>query len=59
MPEERLSMRLDPVTRYRLGELVRRLGLTQSDVIRLAVEEMAQRRKVRPYAPPVAPTSEK
>lgn len=51
MPEERLSMRLDPLTRHWLLELMRVAQLGQSDAVRLAVHEAARKRRARPYAP--------
>ncbi len=50
MPERRLSMRLDEGLAHDLHELTRRLNLSQSNVIRLAVRELAERRGI-----PVAP----
>ena len=44
--EDRLSMRLDPATRRRLGALARKLELRQSDIIRMAIRQMAEREGV-------------
>jgi antitoxin component of RelBE/YafQ-DinJ toxin-antitoxin module len=44
---EQINMRLDKVTAQRLVVLARRLGLSQSGVLRLAVAEMAEKRGVK------------
>jgi antitoxin component of RelBE/YafQ-DinJ toxin-antitoxin module len=42
MPEERLSMRLDPATRAALEWLAQRLHLNTANVVRLAVSRLAR-----------------
>ena len=46
MPEERLSIRLDDVLKHDLEALARRLNLTRTAVVRLALREAAERRDI-------------
>lgn len=65
MPDDRLYMRLDPVTRHDLEQLARRLNLTTASVVRLVVREAAERRGIPRYdeaesttIPPALPTED-
>jgi antitoxin component of RelBE/YafQ-DinJ toxin-antitoxin module len=46
MPEDRLNIRLDAVTKHDLTELAKRLNITLTDVVRLALREAAERRGI-------------
>lgn len=46
MPDERLNMRLDPVTKHDLEQLARRLNLSHTATVRLALREACERRGI-------------
>jgi predicted transcriptional regulator len=54
MPEDRLSMRLDPGMRYLLDELARQLHIPRTNVIKLGLLELAAKRRIK-VPPELAP----
>lgn len=52
MPDDRLNMRLDPVTRHDLEQLAQRLNVTHTAAVRMALREACERREIPPREVP-------